>query len=555
MTVALMGGLPAASHGPVISVSESALMSVTDIRRPPAPERAANSVSRHSAASRSFVACIGLVLAACGGSGGEGAQEPVAGQQGGTITIGMAWDSDTPLQSQRTGVNMCEPLVRLNGDFTLQPLLATSWERRGENTFRMKLRQGVTFHDGTPFTAEAVRFSLQQTVEKGLYNSTGLGTDSVSVVDDLTVDITPAEPNLRIIEQLGHPGTNIVRPGSDPSKGPICTGPFRFDAHVPDVSLTVSRYDGYWGERAKLDSIVVKILPDNTTRALALRSGDVDMIKDVPAADVGQLEAAGFDVTKAPAGATLALAFNIERTSGVLADLTLRRALALALDRRAIVDGPLGGEGEFVQVLGSPGVLGPHVSRVKGIAPDVSQASSLLDRAGWTTSGDGVRQKEGRRLALTLLAHPTVNREAMQLLQVQAKRVGFDISLQFAPDVGAYGRSQPAGEWDLLTYVTNQGDANPAQKTQTYVSGERFGMWSRPGGRFDELAAQANTAPTLEESQRLSAESQRVLIEEHVAILPIAGISRIWAAKSSVTGFSPHPNWLYQYWESVGVST
>lgn len=490
---------------------------------------------------------VSLIATSCS----QGGRPTADANHGDVLTVAMPWDSDQPLLKQRTGVNICEPLVRLNRDFQVEPLLATSWEYRGNNTFRFHLRKDVTFHDGTPFTARAVRYSLRQVVKKDLYNSTELGVDSVTIVNKYTVDITPTQPNRRIVEQLGHPGTSIVAPGSNPGQGPVCTGPFKFEKYVPDQRLVVSRYDGYWGNRAKLSKLVVNIVPDDTTRVLGLRSGDVDIIKTVPPQSVKGLARAGFSVEKTQIGATLAMPYNIERADGILSDVRIRRALALSIDRQAIVDGPLAGRGEFVQLLGSPQVLGRHASEIEGLVRDPRRAKALLDQAGWQKNAGGIRYKEGRRLALKLVAFPDVDREAMQLLQAQAKRTGFDINIEFAPDPGTFYEKQEKGRWDLLTYVTNQGDGSPTQKLQAHVTGASFGEWSQPGPRFDRLAREARSTPDLAKAQQKAARAQEILIKDYVAILPLAGIHRIWATKRGVTGFTPHPNWLYQHWESV----
>lgn len=497
-----------------------------------------------------------LFASACGNPSRDPATAPSPqdSEPPSDLTIAMAFDSDEPLLKQRTGINMCEPLVHVDENFRVQPLLATSWEYRGENTFRFELRNDVTFHDGTPFDAEAVRHSLQLVVEEGLYNATGLGPDSVNIIDDYTVDITAEDPNLRLVETLGHPGTSIVKPGSDPAEQPVCTGPFRFVDYVPDRRLTVERFDEYWGTQARVGAITVNLVPDETTRTLALQAGDVDMIKDVSTEDLQQLEGSGFQTVKANVGATFAMPLNIERSDGILVDVDVRRALALSLDREALVAGPLGGEAEFVQVLGSPEVLGPAAEDVQGFHYEPERAEAILQEEGWQRADDGIREKEGRRLTLRLIANPGVSSEAMQLLQAQARRTGFDISVQFSPDAGTFYDQLEQGAWDLLAYVTNQGDASPVQKSEAYVTGESFGKWSQPGGRFDEIVAEANATADLAESQSLAAQSQRVLIEDAVAILPLAGIARIWAMRPSVEGFVPHPNWLYQHWEEVHLS-
>lgn len=175
----------------------------------------------------------------------------------------------------------------------------------GDNTFRFTLREDVEFHDGTPFTAEAVEYSLQRVVELDHTLTTGIEEDSVTIIDDHTVEITPGEENFRLPEQMVHNFMSIVAPGSDPAEEPVCTGPFQFEEYEPEERLVVSRFDGYWGEPARLDELTFRFLQDAGARRLALESGDVDLIYDLPLQQVPEFEGRpGFEVAVPGAGGT-----------------------------------------------------------------------------------------------------------------------------------------------------------------------------------------------------------------------------------------------------------
>nr|MBA3969690.1 ABC transporter substrate-binding protein [Gemmatimonadota bacterium] len=213
-----------------------------------------------------------LLLTGCGeAKPGAGERRPAEQQE---LVVGAgADDFGLEMNRHRLGMyplnaNICEPLVRLTPDFRVEPWLATRWEYRGDNTFRFTLRPGVRFHDGRPFDATAVKFSLDRAARTGIGHSF-LSEESVRIVDDTTVDIRPARPNLRLVEQLVHSSYSMVAPGSDPAVHPVCTGPFRFVEYLRANRLTVERNDQYWGEKARLRKLTFRFIPDENTRALA----------------------------------------------------------------------------------------------------------------------------------------------------------------------------------------------------------------------------------------------------------------------------------------------
>ena len=205
------------------------------------------------------------------------------------LTIG--YDADTyridPPERANIGyyplnTNIFETLVRLTPEYQIEPLLAESWEFVEPNTYRFTLRQGVTFHDGTPFTAEAVLWSMGRIAQAGggiLF----IDENSTKAIDDFTVEITPTQPNRRLLEQLNHPNESIVAPNTNPAEVRIGTGPFREVEYVPEDRYVVEAYDGYWGDdKPQVGRITFRFYPDPTTRVLALQSGEVDLIADTP---------------------------------------------------------------------------------------------------------------------------------------------------------------------------------------------------------------------------------------------------------------------------------
>lgn len=501
-----------------------------------------------------------LLLALLAGCGG--AAEPPGAGQAGELVVGAGADASPSGAFQaRLGVyplnvGVAETLTRLTRDYRVEPLLATRWEHREGNTWRFWLRRGVRFHDGQALDARAVQSAIAQVVRGG-FGYSSLSESSVEIVDDHTVDITTTRLNLRLPEQLVHPNYSVFAPGSDPALEPVGTGPFRFVAYRPGEAIVVRRNAAYWGEDALLRGITFRFYPDATTRVLALLAGEVDLVIDVPREQVGAVAARkDLKVVRAPVGQTLNLHVNAHGPPpyDLLADVRLRRAVALAIDRRGLVQRVWSGEAEAVQNMTVPAVLGPFANRVEGFGHDPREAARLLEAAGWPRGQDGVRRKGGRRLEIVLLANPEIDSGAVEFVQAQLRRIGIDARWVKLPDVGSYAARLDAGEFDLNLTTPNQNDANPLFLPALIFHSESdrpFARWHRVGERFDRIVEAGLAASDPAEARRRAAEAMHVAIDEEAVVIPIAALFRIYAMRETVEGFVPHPSRTNQSWTSV----
>ena len=453
-------------------------------------------------------------------------------------------------------VNVAEPLVRLTPDFRVEPQLATSWEYLGKNTWRFHLRKGVRFHDGQPLTAEAVRYSIAQQV-KGGFTSFPVKEDAVHAVDPLTVDFTTTEPDLRLPEQLVHPNYSIFAPGSDPRTKPVGTGPFKFVEYRPYDHIEVVRNDDYWGEKARLDRILFRFLPDATTRVLALLAGEVDLIMDLPREQIAVVQARpDLIVVRASVGQMLSLQLNAHRKPPhtILSDRSVRQAVALSIDRRQLVHDVWRDEAQVLRTMTVTAILGRFASRLRGFDYQPAQADRLLNEAGWKRSAGGIRSKGGRPLQLALIANPEMDAAAVELVQAQLHLAGIDVRWDRLPDIASFAARGNAGECDLNLAAGNQNDANPLfLPALIYYSKSLrpFVRWYAVGNAFDKIVDEGLAAPDPDEARRLAAEAMRLATDEEAIQVPIAGLFRIYAAGSSVAGFVPHPSQTNQSWTAV----
>ncbi|MCB0157277.1 MAG: hypothetical protein KDD83_04040, partial [Caldilineaceae bacterium] len=261
---------------------------------------------RHRPLWTALLLILSLALSACAApaapaAGGDAAAPEAAAPaeaaatSGGTLVIARPTDAvglDPKVETTSPGnwvmSNLYENLVKLDTDLTFQPALAESWEQVEPDRWRFNLRQGVKFHDGTDFNADAVKFSIERIKnpdDPGRSASNLRPIIAVEVVDDYTVDIVTDGaygPLLNIMSLVY--ATGIVSPaaveqyGEDFTRNPVGTGPFKFVEWRTNDQIVIERNDDYWGDPAPLDQVVYRVIPEESARMLALDTGEVQMV-------------------------------------------------------------------------------------------------------------------------------------------------------------------------------------------------------------------------------------------------------------------------------------
>lgn len=489
------------------------------------------------------------------------------------ITVGTLADdfrygeSDRPsLGKYPLNTSVFDTLVRLNEDLQVEPMLAERWDHDVEaNTYTFHLRRGVLFHDGSELTAEDVKYTFELIARASPTNYQQLGPDSVTVVDDHTVQIVPVTHNNRLVEQLVHPHFGINRKDSysDPLH-PMGTGPYRFVEYVPNDRFVVERFDDYWNPdgAARAQRITFRFVGDAQTRIIALRSGDLDLIMDVPREAAAELAGTpGLRVTKSEVGAYNAFNFNIagQAPHDIAADPLVREAIAAAVDRKAVLERVWAGNAEESTTWIPPQVLGEHADLVEAVSYDPERAEELLEQAGWVPGADGIREKDGRRLSLVHLiggpgdSDPQDSVAAAEFIQAQLRAVGVDTQIE-TPEAATASERQSTGQYDIFQSVGNQNEGNPCFLPDLiYYSGggSASAEFRAPGGRTDEAIEGCRAAPDVDGARRFAAEAIRELVSEEHVVVPLIGLYRIWAMTDAVAGFTPHPSLTNQRWEGV----
>jgi peptide/nickel transport system substrate-binding protein len=347
-----------------------------------------------------------LFLAACSGGGGEtgkGSDSPTgknpASDRGNEVVIGLSsdpqsWDPiDTFLLDWSTvATSVYEGLVERSLDLELQPGLAESWEYLDDSTLEFKLRQGVVFHNGEPFNADAVKFTFDRLLgeegQKGPQYSNYKSIKEVEVVDEFTVKMHLQSPDPVLLTKLAGYGAVIVPPKYVQEKGddhfnnnPVGTGPFKMTEYKRDQQFVLEKNADYWKEGLpKLDKVTFKVIPESSTRLAELQTGKIDIMKRVEVAQADTVKQSDFLELK-EVGTPTVFSLRFDTAQEPMDDVRVRQAINYAIDKDAIIKEILGGFGKPISTFQSDLSFGNNPD-LKPYPYDPEKAKALLAEAG-----------------------------------------------------------------------------------------------------------------------------------------------------------------------------
>jgi peptide/nickel transport system substrate-binding protein len=383
-----------------------------------------------------LIAALALALGGCGGDDDGGGDEAAGGEAGGTLVFAGAADPvvlDGALvsdgESIRVITQIFETLIGLKpGTTELEPALATEWEVNDDATvFTFTLRDGVTFHDGTEFNAEAVCFNFDrwynfkgplQNPSASYYWQSFFGGfaknesedlspslfKSCEATDDLTAVLTLTKPSASMLGALTQQAFSIASPkalqefnadagtvdeetgfkptGTFGTEHPVGTGPFKFESWTRGDRLVLSRYEDYWGDKALLDEVIIRPIADNAARLQALQNDEIQGYDLVEPQDVATIEGdENLQILDRPAFNVAYVTIN--QAQKPMDQLEVRQAVAYGLDREAVVNNFYGGRGVVAKEMMPPEVMG-YADDVTEYTYDPAKAKQLLQQAGLT---------------------------------------------------------------------------------------------------------------------------------------------------------------------------
>jgi peptide/nickel transport system substrate-binding protein len=488
-----------------------------------------------------------------------------AQKRGGTLTIVRPTDPvslDPQLETTAPGAwvyyNLLEPLLTLDEKMQVQLKLATKYEVMSPTKVRFWLRPGVKFHDGTPLNAAAVKFSFDRALKgtpPARWASLAGSLDSAEVVDDLTVDIVTKEPYGPILRTLAMVYPSIVSPtavqklGADFSRAPVGTGPFKFVEWKTNTHVIIERNPDYWGEKALLDRVVFKVVPEEGARMIALQTGDADMVL-LPSPP--QLPAIRRDPKYTVHEVTGGRVVFVGLQAGLppLDDVRVRQAMLHAVDRKAILENIMEGSAVAARGVLAPSVFGFKDMQLDQLYPfDRARAKALLAQAGWAPGPDGIMQKGGQRLSLAWIAqrgrYPK-DGEITEAVQAMLKEVGIEAKVQFLEWATVFQELRKAEfKHHLFTlgWVTTNADADYSlyalfHGKQVPPTGWNTSRYANP--EVDRRLEAARKSLNQPEREKLYGEVQDILAKEMVWI-PVYNTKEIVVTRSQVKGFTVHP--------------
>ncbi len=468
--------------------------------------------------------------------------------QGGTLNVGLA--SDTPIiDPSITGNsvtalisrNLVDSLVGQAEDNHFTPWLATRWEINDNNTeYTFHLRPDVTFSDGTPLDAAAIKYNLDRILDPkttSSYAKSLLGPiESITTPDNNTVVIRYASSFAPLLQGLSLPYLGIQSPTYlkktlNTSNTVVGSGPFVLTSFVKGNGSRLSkRPDYHWGPGyaahngpAYLDSMVFKYLPESSVRLGALRSGQIQAIDAVPPANDKSVQSNRQlqVITRENPGVNRVLFLNT--ANGPFRDSKIRQAFLRASDTATAVKIAWFGTRKAADNVVGPSTLyyDPAVASLWGF--DLANANRLLDEAGWASKdASGFRTKEGQRLSLHFVYDPSGLEAAditlFQAIQFQVKQAGFDLQLD-PLDAGGQTARINAHDYDILSiyYVRAEPDILRTVFDSHYIPPNGYN-YSQVHTLDDKLRKAVGASDS--ERKRLYGEIQREVIE-HAYVVPL----------------------------------
>jgi len=508
-----------------------------------------------------FLACA--LLSSCG-SGSTDA--PAAGT---TILYarGDQTDSLDPPSTEWGGsakimVNLFETLVAFSDDgIDLVPRLAEKWERSEDGkTWTFHLRQGVKFHDGTPFDGAAVLFSIARLLGKGEnlpraipYGPSYQVIDSVDAPDPHRVVFKLKEPSAVFLMNLAMFPAGIVSPAAVRKSGadgfatnPVGTGPLKFKEWQRDVKIVLVKNPEYWGAGAKMERLIILDVKDAKTAVQKLKNGEVDVIDKLTLADIAAIDsdpnlAMEYEVSMN----VCYLTFNMGRDPD--RDPNFRKAIAHALDRKKIVELAYHGKAEPAASILPPSIFPPPAG-LPDYPHDVAKAKDLLAK---------VKLPEGFELKLWHMAYdrpyvPEPDKLAL-VIQEQLSRIGLKVRLEgFNQDI--YRRRTHDLDHPLLILGWSADIADPDNFMYALLHGESIGPKDKPDGTNNSFFDHAEFNSIVKAAQsEVDAGKRRALYEralrifqEELPVIPLAHVRQM-AAVSKKVKYNHHPI-EYRFW-------
>ncbi|RJG40537.1 ABC transporter substrate-binding protein [Mesorhizobium sp. DCY119] len=437
------------------------------------------------------------------------------------------------------------------------PWLAESYEIQNEGTrYVLHLKKGVTFSNRQPFNAAVIKTNFDNHVELGklgkspqasAYLAGYLGTD---IVDDYTAAINFKIPKAGFLQALTEKPLGIIAPQTIADKTPeercaegvIGSGPYVISSIVEDQEVVLkSRQDYAWNSpnqehsgRPYVDELVFKLIPESGVRVGSLLSNQIDAITSVPALDIDRLEASGSKLTTASFGGSV-YSFFFNYTKPITADAAVRKAILTGIDRQEIID-----TAYTKYDHPASGVLSTRVPQYTDqsskLAYNPEASRKALDAAGWVAGPDGIREKDGTRLAVKFKYSDEADKAPLELVQQQLRKVGIDFQVSQVTRAELTLWEAPNKDWDIIAAPLTRPDADILLSRyhpgySWWLGGQNLDPYPQVTSLLDQQTKELDPS----KRKQLAIEIQDLIVDNAYAV-PVREVASIWALAPNAHG-------------------
>lgn len=453
-----------------------------------------------------------LLVAGCsGGSTRSGGNEQgnEGSENGGKTTLTIAQSADLTTMDPQNSLsttgdrvfrNMFSRLFYRDNNMEIQPELVDTYESIDDVTWHFKLKEGVTFHNGDALTAEDVKFSLERvmtddTLKEFPYFKQFL---EVNAVDELTVEIKTDGPMPTILPLLAKSGSDILPKNyfeevgvEEFQKNPIGSGPYKYVEWKHDDRVVLEAYDDYFGEAPKWEQVIVRAIPESSTRVGELLTGGVDIATDIPPNEWDRVNAEE-GISLVNGDTTRVMLLMLRHTDGyVTADPKVREAIDLAINEQAIVDSVLKGTAVPVRSRVPEGVIGANPDLYDTYVYDVEKAKELLAEAGY---------EDGLELTFTApKGRYPLDGEVAQLVASMLGEVGITVNLELLESSAFLDKYNSNSNEEMIMIALADGLLDASYSLVHYTKERAAGQTDYYNEEVEELFNAANQNLNAEE--------------------------------------------------------
>lgn len=472
-----------------------------------------------------------------------------AAKDGGVLVIARLSDAENLDHHFMSTINAAsvthgkiyEGLVGRDKNAEIKPLLAEEWKQLDDTTWEFKLREGVLFHDGTTFNADAVKATFNRLLDPNVGSPRAVVfkmVKEIKVVDEYTVQFILSEPFSPLLSILASHEAGIINPktiekyGKNIIQEPSGTGPFMFESWTPGKEIVFNKNEKYWGTEPKVDKVLFKVVPEETTRVSMLETGEAHIAEPLSVTMMDTVEASrNSEVYRSEGFGTEYIGFNVQKTP--FDDVRVRKAIAHAVEMDSIIEGVFNNVGKKANsALGSK-VFG-YNANMKAYEYNLNEAKRLLAEAGFPNGFETTLKTMDSKERINLA----------EVLQSQLKGIGIKVNIQVL-EYGTFVEQANRGDSEMFILswrnATGDADYNQYNLFHTNSHGASGNTFFYSNKEVDRLIEAARAEKDQEKRIDLYAKSQELEMEDAVYI-PVRVIENMAAVAKDVKGFSISPS-------------